>query len=352
VHRLLIAINWSDAGLTPDNVTSIDKVTLMMYFWRGGASLPPLRNVTIHEMFTCWEEGTKVNAQDYANWRYNDSSEGPWWNGGQEGTDFNASWMNFTYVAFPGAYYNWSIDASVADKQFKGEWGACGGGGFMLRYIDGEHATGGWHNMDWSTGDSTTASQRPVFIIDFTPDSSAPTWSNIYNNASTVTKFNDHVNWTANISDNAALRRAWLEENATTMVSGKPVLNNQSPIEISGKNYNISKNITIEVRKEDNICGRFWFNDASNHIGVTDWSCFNVVTHLSECSDGIDNDNDLLIDDVDPGCYTSKGYNPRGNRETDTRPQCRDYFDNDYDGLTDYPADPECTNKRDNDEGV
>ncbi len=112
-----------------------------------------------------------------------------------------------------------------------------------------------------------------------THDSLEPTWTNIYNNASTVTKVNGIVNWTTNISDNVGLSYAWLEENATTTSSGLPVLKNQSIIAFgsSVKNYNVSKQITIAVTRGNYTCARFWFNDTSNNVNKTDWSCFTVA---------------------------------------------------------------------------
>lgn len=65
-------------------------------------------------------------------------------------------------------------------------------------------------------------------------------------------------------------------------------------------------------------------------------------TEATECSDGIDNDGDGLIDfPADPDCYSANdlietNFPPSGN------PQCDDGIDNDLDGLIDYPADPRC----------
>lgn len=64
-----------------------------------------------------------------------------------------------------------------------------------------------------------------------------------------------------------------------------------------------------------------------------------------ECSDGIDNDGDNLVDASDPGCHTDgnpnnpDSYDPNDNDETNY--QCSDNFDNDGDGLID-SADPGC----------
>jgi hypothetical protein len=67
-----------------------------------------------------------------------------------------------------------------------------------------------------------------------------------------------------------------------------------------------------------------------------------------QCSDGIDNDNDGLIDyPNDPDCPGPWGTSESGAGCGQT--QCTDCIDNDNDGLID-SADPECTGPLDNDE--
>ena len=65
----------------------------------------------------------------------------------------------------------------------------------------------------------------------------------------------------------------------------------------------------------------------------------NVDHPLAACSDGVDNDEDALIDADDPGCESALDPD-----ETDpgAPPACNDGLDNDDDGLTDFPADPDC----------
>ena len=66
-----------------------------------------------------------------------------------------------------------------------------------------------------------------------------------------------------------------------------------------------------------------------------------------QCSDGIDNDGDGLVDLSDPGCASAED-----NDETNETPpatQCSDGVDNDGDGLIDL-SDPGCANAEDNDE--
>ncbi len=66
-----------------------------------------------------------------------------------------------------------------------------------------------------------------------------------------------------------------------------------------------------------------------------------------QCSDGMDNDNDGLIDfPTDPGCES-----PEDDDESDEElPECSDGVDNDNDGLIDYPEDPGCEDEQDDDE--
>jgi len=81
----------------------------------------------------------------------------------------------------------------------------------------------------------------------------------------------------------------------------------------------------------------------------TDLFLFSTLPILPECSDGIDNDNDGLIDyPTDPGCDS-----PEDDSEIDEEeelPECSDGIDNDNDGLIDYPTDPGCDSPEDDDE--
>src|SRR5450755_1749815 len=71
-----------------------------------------------------------------------------------------------------------------------------------------------------------------------------------------------------------------------------------------------------------------------------------------QCSDGRDNDGDGKIDyPYDPGCQS-----PQQDTETDdcpdgpNCPQCSNGKDDDGNGITDFPDDPGCTSASDNDE--
>jgi hypothetical protein len=79
--------------------------------------------------------------------------------------------------------------------------------------------------------------------------------------------------------------------------------------------------------------------------GCSGGSC---TSQLPQCSDGIDNDGDRLVDyPADPGC-TSTTDNDEYNAPI--LPQCSDGIDNDGDRLVDYPADRGCTGMTDNSE--
>ncbi len=70
----------------------------------------------------------------------------------------------------------------------------------------------------------------------------------------------------------------------------------------------------------------------------------------TECSDRRDNDGDGQTDANDPGCLSGPGgtYNPLDNSELDT--ECSDGRDNDGDGKIDFPADRGCTSRADDSE--
>ena len=73
----------------------------------------------------------------------------------------------------------------------------------------------------------------------------------------------------------------------------------------------------------------------------------NMITPAPQCSDGIDNDGDGLIDfPDDPGCNSAEG-NDEGHLPW---PQCSDGRDNDGDGKIDYPDDPGCFDAMTDDE--
>ncbi|RLI97609.1 MAG: hypothetical protein DRO99_02760, partial [Candidatus Aenigmatarchaeota archaeon] len=68
---------------------------------------------------------------------------------------------------------------------------------------------------------------------------------------------------------------------------------------------------------------------------------------ITQCTDGLDNDGDGLIDTNDPGCAGIYDSN-----EGDGTSQCQDGTDNDNDGATDYPYDFSCSSPQDNSESA
>src|SRR5205814_1316339 len=69
-------------------------------------------------------------------------------------------------------------------------------------------------------------------------------------------------------------------------------------------------------------------------FGIDDVKLFalDCNTHLPQCSDGVDNDNDTKIDAADPGCHTdgnpanTASYDPQDNDETDPVLQCKPVY--------------------------
>ena len=54
----------------------------------------------------------------------------------------------------------------------------------------------------------------------------------------------------------------------------------------------------------------------------------------TQCTDGLDNDNDSVIDCSDADCAKTPACKPDGRPEN-TNKRCRDWIDNDEDGVTD-----------------
>ncbi|MEM9492401.1 MAG: hypothetical protein AAGC55_24860, partial [Myxococcota bacterium] len=73
-----------------------------------------------------------------------------------------------------------------------------------------------------------------------------------------------------------------------------------------------------------------------------------ATCRLTDCNNGVDDDGDGLIDDLDPGCTSADDDNEAPNPSPP--PQCADSSDNDGDGQIDYPADSDCDNAADDDE--
>ncbi|PIS05119.1 MAG: hypothetical protein COT81_02740, partial [Candidatus Buchananbacteria bacterium CG10_big_fil_rev_8_21_14_0_10_42_9] len=72
---------------------------------------------------------------------------------------------------------------------------------------------------------------------------------------------------------------------------------------------------------------------------------FNLTTALPQCSDGVDNDGDGLVDyPNDPGCVSASDDDEMNAVEPPIGgvTQCSDGIDNDGDGFIDYPADSGC----------
>ncbi|MEX2196615.1 MAG: hypothetical protein WD844_15140 [Thermoleophilaceae bacterium] len=71
----------------------------------------------------------------------------------------------------------------------------------------------------------------------------------------------------------------------------------------------------------------------------------------TECSDGRDNDGDGLIDLDDPDCESRSDDSEDGSARDSGAPECSDGIDNDGDGEIDFPDDPQCESRSDDSEG-
>jgi hypothetical protein len=86
-------------------------------------------------------------------------------------------------------------------------------------------------------------------------------------------------------------------------------------------------------------------NDQSEFDGEAPLSLISRLsgfTHLSECLDGLDNDQDGDIDLADSGCAGPNDLSAEDELSS-MSPACGDEIDNDEDGLIDWPADWDCT---------
>ncbi len=108
------------------------------------------------------------------------------------------------------------------------------------------------------------------------PDTTPPTSSNFQNNASTVSKYGDVVNWSIDLADETGLSGYIFAHNQTG------TLTNGSFTEISGSPATASEDesSTITMAKDNYICGQYWFNDTSGNVNQTDFSCFTIANSV------------------------------------------------------------------------
>jgi hypothetical protein len=111
-------------------------------------------------------------------------------------------------------------------------------------------------------------------------------------------------------------------------------------ISLSGSTYGLTLSGTT-------ISGYAWGGEV---VGWIKAKTLTITPLVSTCADGIDNDGDGRVDnyDVDCGLITPPpGFTP-SMQEIINNPQCNNGYDDDGDGLKDYPADPDCINTSDN----
>ena len=90
---------------------------------------------------------------------------------------------------------------------------------------------------------------------------------------------------------------------------------------------------------DNDLDGRTDWPDDPGCVAASDTLEATVGANPPRCSDGADNDDDGMVDLVDPGCMRASD-----DSETDPAgvPICANLVDDDRDGRTDWPADPQC----------
>ena len=133
---------------------------------------------------------------------------------------------------------------------------------------------------------------------------------------------------------------------------------------IIGFNYGIGRVFLVgphpEIDEDDSRDGTDFGEELSDGLDGSDWPFIwtgvdwvlrNPISQppgaeITECNDGIDNDNDGFSDSADFACQQG------GLEENSFLAQCQDSADNDNDSLIDYPYDLDCETTQDNDESA
>lgn len=135
---------------------------------------------------------------------------------------------------------------------------------------------------------------------------------------------------------------------------------NRSADQILPASGHVNSNTLLDALRSWASVGTYTFRAKTqdSHGALSGWTS-HVITlgtdaPTPQCSDGIDNDGDGLIDEDDFGCSGvggggGPGYDPNDNSES-PNPQCSDGIDNNGNGLIDYPNDLTCSSLLDNNE--
>lgn len=116
----------------------------------------------------------------------------------------------------------------------------------------------------WNSGDGN-------FYPFASVDTTSPSMDNLQNNASTITKINNVVNWSVDISDNVALDGYFFANN------NSGTLTNNSFTSLGGESsVSVDELVTITQIRDNYICGQFWANDTSGNFIQSSLSCFTV----------------------------------------------------------------------------
>lgn len=288
VERGLIKINWTNAGLLTTNVSSIDSLNITLCNQNKGSLVPSIINVSLHQMFTCWEEGTKDNSAGNSSWYWNSTLGARLWSGGTAGTDFNATAiLNATVSSTAGTCFNLSVPASIINSMFSGTRPDCG---FMVREPRLEVIGSGEYNVNLDTSDSVTRNQSIRYVIGYTTTPAegrsynlslmlTDLWDNSY-----ITNFSVTVGGVTKGTTNGLIQ--YNLTNGTYAVTYNNVGNSTFVAMGGSTNYDIlPSNINYVVAGETNKTNTSWQNKvfvtARNKISNASTSYYNSTTNTT-----------------------------------------------------------------------
>jgi uncharacterized membrane protein len=186
-----------------------------------------------------------------------------------------------------GHYFNGSLDEvmiwniSLSDDEIYSHYISSlkkvGTDSWELYVNQSKNATDGLSDGDYTyqafakddAGNLNYTETRTVIIN--TTDTTLPTYTNLANNGSTVTRVNGVVNWSVTLADDIGLSNYYFAHNQTG------TLENQSLKILSEDSQFVNETLSITLTQGNYVCGQYWFNDTSNNVNQTGLSCFTVA---------------------------------------------------------------------------
>lgn len=258
--------NWS---YTQDYIpvgATINWVKMQMYANEAVTGIA----VDCWAMTTQWTEGTGADLATPGNVSWNYPRNGYTWTTAGGDFDITQRVFNETVQMTATGFYNWTGNITYWQDYYDGDFDGVHFG-FLCKaapvYSD--------ETTYFDTSDSATSLQRPVLYVNYTvSDVVPPSYSNFQNNASTTTKINGIVNWSADLSDETGLSTYKFTHNQ----SG--TLINVSNGTLSGLSVFVNYTLVITKTRGNYICGQYWFNDTLNNVNQTNLSCFSVANSI------------------------------------------------------------------------